>query len=86
MNNVCSLLSVSTNARDFDLVTAVVRPRSSTPVLGNQLAKAYPHALGLFCRELQTVTLDLLQPLLHDLFETNTFWERETKTPTHKRR
>lgn len=30
-------------------------------------------------RELQAVTPDSLQPLLHDLFEVNTFWTFETK-------
>ncbi len=30
-------------------------------------------------RELQAVTPDSLQPLLHDLFEVNTFWELETE-------
>ncbi len=33
-------------------------------------------------RELQAVTPDSLQPLLHDLFEANTFWELETKRAT----
>ncbi|KUG08697.1 ABC transporter permease/M1 family aminopeptidase [Solirubrum puertoriconensis] len=33
-----------------------------------------PTSLDLY-RELQAVTPDSLQPLLHDLFKTNTFWE-----------
>lgn len=33
-------------------------------------------------RELQAVTPDSLQPLLHDLFEVNTFWELETERVT----
>src|SRR5688572_23173226 len=33
-------------------------------------------------RELQAVTPDSLQPLLHDLFEVNTFWTFDTKQAT----
>ena len=33
-------------------------------------------------RELQAVTPDSLQSLLHDLFEVNTFWELETERAT----
>ena len=33
-------------------------------------------------RELQAVTPDSLQYLLHDLFEVNTFWELETERVT----
>jgi ABC-2 type transport system permease protein len=33
-------------------------------------------------RELQAVTPDSLRPLLHDLFEANTFWELETERAT----
>jgi ABC-2 type transport system permease protein len=33
-------------------------------------------------RELQAVTPDRLQPLLHDLFEVNTFWQLETERAT----
>jgi len=33
-------------------------------------------------RELQAVTPDSLQPLLHDLFEANTFWTFDTKKAT----
>jgi aminopeptidase N len=33
-------------------------------------------------RELQTVTPDSLKPLLHDLFEVNTFWAFDTKAAT----
>jgi aminopeptidase N len=42
-----------------------------------------PTSLDLF-RELQTVTPDSLQTLLHDLFKANTFWELETETATAK--
>lgn len=35
-------------------------------------------------RELQAVTPDPLQPLLHDLFEVNTFWRLETERVTAK--
>jgi ABC-2 type transport system permease protein len=37
-----------------------------------------------FYRELQAVTPDTLQTLLHDLFAANTFWELETQTATAK--
>ncbi|MCB2408906.1 M1 family aminopeptidase [Hymenobacter lucidus] len=40
-----------------------------------------PTSLDLH-QELQTVTPDSLQPLLHDLFEANTFWELTTETAT----
>ena len=43
--------------------------RSATPPL--------PTSLDLY-RELQAVTPDAYQSLLHDLFEQNTFWEFET--------
>ena len=33
-------------------------------------------------RELQAVTPDSLKPLLHDLFEVNTFWTFDTKKAT----
>jgi hypothetical protein len=33
-------------------------------------------------RELQAVTPDSLKPLLHDLFEVNTFWTFDTKRAT----
>jgi ABC-2 type transport system permease protein len=33
-------------------------------------------------RELQTVTPEAFQPLLHDLFEANTFWDLETRGAT----
>ncbi|GGF06113.1 M1 family aminopeptidase [Hymenobacter cavernae] len=42
-----------------------------------------PTSLDLY-RELQTVTPDSLQPLLHDLFEANTFWELVTQDATAK--
>lgn len=42
-----------------------------------------PTSLDLY-QELQTVTPDSLQPLLHDLFRANTFWELETETATAK--
>ena len=42
-----------------------------------------PTSLDLY-QELQTVTPDSLQPLLHDLFKANTFWELETETATAK--
>ncbi|GAB3823165.1 ABC transporter permease/M1 family aminopeptidase [Hymenobacter jeollabukensis] len=38
-----------------------------------------PTSLDLY-QELQTVTPDSLQPLLHDLFRANTFWELQTKS------
>ncbi len=40
-----------------------------------------PTALDLF-RELQAVTPDSLQSLLHDLFEANTFWELKMERAT----
>jgi aminopeptidase N len=40
-----------------------------------------PTSLNLY-QELQTVTPDTLQTLLHDLFKTNTFWELKTETAT----
>lgn len=40
-----------------------------------------PTSLDLY-RELQAVTPDSLQYLLHDLFEANTFWELETERAT----
>jgi hypothetical protein len=43
----------------------------------------HPTSLDLY-RELKTATPDSLQPLLHDLFEANTFWELETETATAK--
>lgn len=42
-----------------------------------------PTSLDLY-RELQAVTPDSLQSLLHDLFAANTFWELETKRATAK--
>jgi len=36
-------------------------------------------------RELQAVTPDSLRPLLHDLFEANTFWELKTERATARR-
>ncbi len=42
-----------------------------------------PTTLDLY-RELQAVTPDSLQSLLHDLFEVNTFWELETERATAK--
>jgi hypothetical protein len=47
--------------------------RSGTPPL--------PTSMDLY-RELQAVTPDSLQSLLHDLFEANTYWELETKQAT----
>ena len=41
-------------------------------------APPLPTSLDLY-RELRTVTPDSLRPLLADLFETNTFWELQTK-------
>ncbi|MET4108359.1 M1 family aminopeptidase [Hymenobacter sp. UYP22] len=41
----------------------------------------YPTSLDLY-RELQTATPDSLQPLLRDLFKTNTFWELATQNAT----
>ena len=44
---------------------------------------AAPRATSLdLYRELQAVTPDSLQTLLHDLFEANTFWELETERAT----
>ncbi|MBD2766317.1 ABC transporter permease [Hymenobacter sp. BT664] len=40
-----------------------------------------PTSLDLY-RELQTATPDSLQPLLHDLFKANTFWDLTTETAT----
>jgi hypothetical protein len=40
-----------------------------------------PTSLDLY-RELQAVTPDSFQYLLHDLFEANTFWELETERAT----
>jgi ABC-2 type transport system permease protein len=42
-----------------------------------------PTSLDLY-QELQTATPDSLQPLLHDLFQANTFWELATETATAK--
>jgi len=47
--------------------------RSGTPPL--------PTSMDLY-RELQAVTPDSFQSLLHDLFETNTFWQLETERAT----
>ena len=44
-------------------------------------APPLPTSLDLY-RELQAVTPDSFQYLLHDLFEANTFWELETETVT----
>lgn len=44
-------------------------------------APPLPTSLDLF-RELQAVTPDSLQYLLHDLFEANTFWELRTERAT----
>jgi hypothetical protein len=44
-------------------------------------APPLPTSLDLY-RELQAVTPDSLVPLLHDLFETNTYWELEAKQVT----
>jgi aminopeptidase N len=43
-----------------------------------------PTSLDLY-RELHAVTPDSLQPLLHDLFQANTFWKLATETATAKR-
>ncbi|MFC7667641.1 hypothetical protein ACFQT0_09775 [Hymenobacter humi] len=57
--------------------------------LRNLLAKHRPGttpfatSLDLY-KELQTATPDSLQPLLHDLFQANTFWELATETATAK--
>ncbi|MCC3152465.1 M1 family aminopeptidase [Hymenobacter sp. BT770] len=55
--------------------------------LRNLLARHRPGALPFatsldLYRELQTATPDSLQPLLHDLFEANTFWELAAETAT----
>ena len=42
-----------------------------------------PTSLDLY-RELQTATPDSLQPLLHDLFKANTFWDLATEAATAK--
>jgi hypothetical protein len=47
--------------------------RSGTPPL--------PTSIDLY-RELKAVTPDSFQYLLHDLFETNTFWDLETERAT----
>ncbi|WP_303310868.1 M1 family aminopeptidase [Hymenobacter sp. BT730] len=57
--------------------------------LRNLLAKHRPGTLPFatsldLYRELQTATPDSLQPLLHDLFKANTFWELATETATAK--
>lgn len=57
--------------------------------LRNLLAKHRPGtrpfatSLDLY-HELQTATPDSLQPLLHDLFQANTFWELKTQAATAK--
>jgi aminopeptidase N len=57
--------------------------------LRNLLAKhgpgtlPHPTSLDLY-QELRAATPDTLQPLLHDLFEANTFWELATETATAK--
>jgi ABC-2 type transport system permease protein len=43
----------------------------------------FPTSLDLY-RELKVAASDSLQPLLHDLFAANTFWELETKQATAK--
>jgi aminopeptidase N len=43
----------------------------------------HPTSLDLY-RELRKATPDTLQPLLHDLFKANTFWELATETATAK--
>ncbi|WP_375437690.1 M1 family aminopeptidase [uncultured Hymenobacter sp.] len=44
-----------------------------------------PFAISLdLYQELQTATPDSLQPLLHDLFQANTFWELATEAATAK--
>lgn len=45
--------------------------------------RPFATSLDLY-RELQTATPDSLQPLLHDLFKANTFWELATETATAK--
>ncbi|MBG8555027.1 ABC transporter permease/M1 family aminopeptidase [Hymenobacter guriensis] len=45
--------------------------------------RPFATSLDLY-QELQTATPDSLQPLLHDLFRTNTFWELKTETATAK--
>ena len=57
--------------------------------LRNLLAKHRPGTLPFatsldLYQELQTATPDSLQPLLHDLFEANTFWELATETARAK--
>jgi len=47
-------------------------------------APPLPTTLDLY-RELQAVTPDSLRPLLHDLFEANTFWDLKTERATAAR-
>jgi hypothetical protein len=54
-------------------------------LLANHRPGKLPHPTSLdLYQELQTVTPDSLQPLLHDLFKANTFWELATETATAK--
>lgn len=54
-------------------------------LLARHRHRTLPFATSLdLYRELQAATPDSLQPLLHDLFKANTFWELETKTATSK--
>ncbi|MBF9221245.1 M1 family aminopeptidase [Hymenobacter ruricola] len=45
--------------------------------------RPFATSLDLY-QELQTATPDSLRPLLHDLFQANTFWELATETATAK--
>ncbi|UOQ69415.1 M1 family metallopeptidase [Hymenobacter volaticus] len=54
-------------------------------LLSNHRPGTRPFATSLdLYQELQTATPDSLQPLLHDLFQANTFWELKTETATAK--
>ncbi|SDM64280.1 Peptidase family M1 [Catalinimonas alkaloidigena] len=54
-------------------------------LLANHRPGRVPHPTSLdLYRELQAVTPDSLQPLLHDLFAANTFWELAMESATAK--
>ena len=57
------------------------RVNGALRTLVEKKASSLATTLDLY-RELQAVTPDSLKPLLHDLFEVNTFWKFETKQAT----
>jgi hypothetical protein len=57
------------------------RVNSALRTLVEKKASSLATTLDMY-RELQAVTPDSLRPLLHDLFEVNTFWTFDTKKAT----